>query len=87
MTADRFGIANVAPISKIICASKMERWDWLFSFQLSNFVLPSMFAEKFGLFRFPPSSSQRLLYHWLRGWDGQMLTIAPETKSVYDLVF
>ena len=48
MTADRFGIANVAPISKIICASKMERWDWLFSFQLSNFVFPSMFAEKFG---------------------------------------
>jgi hypothetical protein len=50
MTADRFGIANVAPISKIICASKMERWDWLFSFQLSNFVFPSMFA-KFGKFQ------------------------------------
>jgi hypothetical protein len=47
MTADRFGIANVAPISKIICASKIERRDWLFSFQLSNFVFPSMFAENF----------------------------------------
>jgi hypothetical protein len=31
----------------------MERWDWLFSFQLSNFVFPSIFAkfEKFQVWK------------------------------------
>jgi hypothetical protein len=46
MTADRFGIADAALISKIICASKMERCDWLFSFRLLTFGFPSISAPK-----------------------------------------
>jgi hypothetical protein len=46
MTADRFGIADVALISKIICASKMERCYWLFSFRLLTFGFPSIAAPK-----------------------------------------